>query len=247
MTRRVLLVDDAPSFRKMVASYLERQGWEVYQAWSLAAARRMLPTVQPHLMVLDIELGDGEGLALLEEPSDVPAPAIILSTHNRPAQRIVALRLGARDYMVKAVELEELHLRMLRIDQETTARDQRARIDYGAFVLDLVNRRVLHAEGTTIELSPSEFQLLSLFLTVGDRVLSREAIALKAFGRVDAEESRAVDVLVSKLRRKLDPSGRASPIVGVRGEGYRFTLRPRPRPTLRHEGTTQNAGTGEDD
>lgn len=225
MLSRVLLVEDAAPFRAMVASFLKRFRFEVHEASSQASARLMLPTIKPEILLLDLELEDRESFNFLREAAEQKVPTIILSARSAVDDRLKAFQLGAEDYMVKPLSLPELRLRMRRLAGIPAINCPNKIIDFGAFVLDLERRCVRLGCEHIIKLSEAELLLARLFISAGDKVLTREMIARGALGRRFGEHSRAVDMLVSKLRRKLDPTGRASMIWAVRGEGYRFAGR----------------------
>lgn len=225
MSARVLLVEDAAPFRRMMASFLKQYSFEVYEAWSLKSARQLLPSVQPTILLLDIELEDGESFDLLREAACAGISAIVVSARSSVHDRLKALQLGAEDYMMKPLSFLELRLRMQRLAGSSRDRHARNAVDFGTFVIDFARRRVTHCCGQAFELSPAELLLAQLFIDAGEKILSRETIARQALGRRVQEQSRAVDMLVSKLRRKLDPTRRASLIWAVRGDGYRFDRR----------------------
>jgi two-component system OmpR family response regulator len=224
MTSRVLLVEDASSFRKMVCAFLRKNNYEVYEAWSLASARRLLPSVQPAMMLLDLQLEDGEGYSLLSEYADQDMSILVISAREDVGDRVASLELGAEDYMVKPIDLRELLLRMRRIERLAATKTYGSMIDFGSFILDLVNRRIVRSGSPDVTLSHSEFLLARILAEADGKILTRETIARRVLGKAQVESSRAVDVLVSKLRKKLDPTGQASLIWSVRGEGYRFAL-----------------------
>lgn len=223
MTMRVLVVEDATAFRKMVAQFLRTQGYEVYEAWSLESARRLLPSIQPRIMILDLQLEDGDGYSILREHADDKMSIIVVSMREAVVDRVNCLELGADDYMVKPVDMRELALRIKRVEKFSTSPEQPGLIDLGVFVLDSINRKVIRAGAPETNLFQAEFQLARLFIESAGRVLSRHAIARHALGKSVAENSRAVDVLVSKLRKKISPPNQPL-ISSVRGEGYLFAV-----------------------
>lgn len=230
MTSRVLLVEDASSFRKMLGTFLRKNNYEVYEAWSLASARRLLPSVQPNLMLLDLQLEDGDGYSLLREYADRDLSILVISAREEVGDRVISLELGAEDYMVKPIDLRELLLRMRRIERLAASRNYGSIIDFGSFVLDLVNRKIVRPGYPEVSLSHSEFLLARILMEADGKILTRDTIARRVLGKSNVASSRAVDVLVSKLRKKLDPTGQSSLIWSVRGEGYRFALeRKRPQ------------------
>lgn len=227
MTTRLLVVEDSTAFRKMLSEYLRRHGYEVFEAWSLASARKLMPSVRPSIILLDLQLEDGEGFSLMADQTFANASTIVISVREGVADRVNSLQLGAEDYIVKPVDLKEMLLRIKRIEKLNVAQDASSFIDFGNFLLDMTGSRVVYPDGDSASLSRSEYILVQLLMDAGDRIITRSAIAEDLFRSPAAENSRAIDVLVSKLRRKLDPSGDASPIWSVRGEGYRFTARRR--------------------
>ncbi|MDB5570436.1 MAG: response regulator transcription factor [Hyphomicrobiales bacterium] len=230
MTSRVLLVEDASSFRKMLGAFLRKNNYEVFEAWSLASARRLLPSVQPTMMLLDLQLEDGDGYSLLREYSDQDMSILVISAREEVGDRVISLELGAEDYMVKPIDLRELLLRMRRIERLAATKNYGSMIDFGSFILDLVNRKIVRNGFPDVTLSHSEFLLARILMEADGKILTRETIARRVLGKANVASSRAVDVLVSKLRKKLDPTGQSSLIWSVRGEGYRFALeRKRPQ------------------
>lgn len=231
MTTRLLVVEDSTAFRKMLSEYLRRHGYEVFEAWSLQSARKLMPSVRPSIILLDLQLEDGEGFSLMTDQTFANASTIVISVREGVADRVNSLQLGAEDYIVKPVDLKEMLLRIKRIEKLSSAQNASSFIDFGNFLLDMTGSRVVYPDGESASLSRSEYLLVQLLMDAGDRIITRAAIAEDLFRSPAAENSRAIDVLVSKLRRKLDPSGDASPIWSVRGEGYRFTARRRSRAT----------------
>ncbi|MBX9758390.1 MAG: response regulator transcription factor [Beijerinckiaceae bacterium] len=229
MTTRLLVVEDSNAFRKMIVEYLRGHGYDIFEAWSLESARKLLPSVRPSIILLDLQLGDGEGYSLLSEQACANASTIVISVRDGTADRVNCFQLGAEDYIVKPINLEEMLLRIRRIEKLHFAQEMSSFVDFGSFLLDMSGSRVVYPDGESVSLPRSERQLVQLLIEAGDRIITRAAIAEFVFRTPAAENSRAVDVLVSKLRRKLDPTGEASPIWSVRGEGYRFTARRRSR------------------
>lgn len=222
MTTRVLLVEDVPSFRVMIGNCLREQTYEVYEAWSVASARRLLPSVKPRFMLLDLGLEDGDGYALLKDTAGSEVATIVISARESADERVASLEMGAADYMVKPIDLRELMLRMKRLEKATPGLGGFvSSVDCGGFVFDLVKRTILR-DGEEVPLSPSEFMLMRLFVESEGGVVARETISRDILGNEGAGGSRSADVLVSRLRLKLDPTGRKRTISSIRGVGYRF-------------------------
>ena len=194
MTSRVLLVEDASSFRKMLGTFLRKNNYEVYEAWSLASALRLLPSVQPNLMLLDLQLEDGDGYSLLREYADRDLSILVISAREEVGDRVISLELGAEDYMVKPIDLRELLLRMRRIERLAASRNYGSIIDFGAFVLDLVNRKIVRPGFPDVSLSHSEFLLARILMEADGKILTRDTIARRVLGKSNVASSRAVDV-----------------------------------------------------
>lgn len=222
MSTRVLLVEDVPSFRVMIGNCLREQTYEVYEAWSVASARRLLPSVKPKFMLLDLGLEDGDGYSLLKEAAGSDMAVIVISAREGADDRVTSLEMGAADYMVKPIDLRELMLRMKRLEKSSVgATGFASSVDCGTFVFDLVKRTIVR-DGEEVPLSPSEFMLMRMFIESEGGVVTRETISKDVLGNEGQGNSRSADVLVSRLRLKLDPSGRKRTISSIRGVGYRF-------------------------
>ena len=114
MTSRVLIIEDVISFRELITTYLRINGYNVVEAATLEAARRVIPLVRPDMILLDLHLADGEGLAILRDDIGCDAPVIVVSGRADAASRVESLELGAADFMVKPIDPRELLLRMRR-------------------------------------------------------------------------------------------------------------------------------------
>lgn len=223
MNVRVILVEDSSSVRKLLCEALRSRGFPVYEAWSVTSARQILPSVQPKIMLLDLELDGDDGYVLLEEAVAADIAVVVISARDGAGERVRCLTMGAADYIVKPVDIEELVLRMRRAEKlQAAAQSLAPIIEFESFSADLVNRSIVPRNGPSQELSPAEFRLLRMLLVSRGRTITREEIAREVLGKTCVLEGRSVDVLVSKLRRKLDPEGRNPVIWSVRGQGYRL-------------------------
>jgi DNA-binding response OmpR family regulator len=228
-----LVVDDDSTMRHLITSYLED-----HDIRAVSAARRdevagLLARAQPDLVVLDLRLGQDDGLDLLREiraSSDIPV--IIATGHRRDEiDRVVGLELGADDYITKPFGLRELLariravLRRREVGQASAQRElEKGRCRFGNWQLDRKNRRLTNSQGEPVVLSKGEYALLIAFLNAPQRPLSREHL-LQATRVHEDVFDRSIDVQVLRLRRKLetDPSS-PSVIRTERGVGYVFTL-----------------------
>ncbi|PTE08877.1 DNA-binding response regulator [Mesorhizobium helmanticense] len=234
---RIIIVEDEPDLRDAVAEYLGASGYDVATAESAAAARSLLETQSFHLAILDIAMPGEDGLSLGRWlRSKMPIGVIYATAAGTALDRIVGLELGADDYIVKPYELREVLARvrsvLRRVPQpsepqgvKTEATADRRAMSFGPFHADLDGRFVTGANGTVIDMAKSEFDVLEVFLTRANRLLTRAAIS-EAIGFVeDPESSRAVDIRIMRLRKKIEADP-ANPkfLRTVRGEGYIFSL-----------------------
>ncbi|RJT40895.1 DNA-binding response regulator [Mesorhizobium waimense] len=233
---RIVVVEDEPDLREAVAEYLGASGYEVAMAESAAEARTLLETQSFHLAILDIAMPGEDGLSFGRWlRSKTPIGIIYATAAGTALDRIVGLELGADDYIVKPYELREVLARvrsvLRRVPQPTVPQAAKAetgagrRLSFGSFQADLDGRLVTGANGAVIDMAKSEFDVLEVFLTRANRLLTRAAIS-EAIGFVeDPESSRAVDIRIMRLRKKIEADP-ANPkfLRTVRGEGYIFSL-----------------------
>ncbi|HEY7843924.1 MAG TPA: response regulator [Bradyrhizobium sp.] len=228
-----LVVEDDGTMRHLVANYLEDHDIRAVSASRRDEVAGLLARNQPDLVILDLRLGQEDGLDLLREiraQSDVPV--IITTGHRRDEiDRVVGLELGADDYITKPFGLRELLARIRAVLRRREAgqgapqrESEKGRSRFGNWLLDRRNRRLTNSRGEPIALTKGEYALLIAFLDAPQRPLSREHL-LQATRIHEDVFDRSIDVQVLRLRRKLE-SDPASPsiIQTERGIGYIFAL-----------------------
>jgi two-component system OmpR family response regulator len=230
---RILLVDDDLTIRRMVANYLEGHNMRVVSASQREEMTRHFAAGDPSLVILDLRLGDEDGLDLLREirsRSDVPV--IITTGHRRDEiDRVVGLELGADDYMTKPFGLRELLARIRAVLRRREAgraasqrESERGRCRFGGWQLDRRTRRLTDANDTPVALTKGEYALLTAFLDAPQRPLSREHL-LQATRVHEDVFDRSIDVQVLRLRRKLETDVNSPRVIQTeRGVGYVFAL-----------------------
>lgn len=227
---RILVVEDSASLRLLMVNFLETQGFQVAEASSIATAQAQLTVFRPHIALLDLMLDDGEGYDLIAAMTRRGVPVMVISSKDTPLDRILCLELGADDFLMKPFELREMLLRIRRliklIPPDDGAKVPSSVLGFGSFNLDLVERTVTKSSGGTAKLTDAEFRLLRLFVENPQIVLDRKRIGLEIFQRSFMDNSRSIDVLVSKLRKKIDSPNGASTITNVRSTGYVFNAEP---------------------
>ena len=225
---RLIVVDDDPDIRDLIVQQLRQEHYEVVAAGSLGELYQALSVHAADLIVLDLNLPDGDGLSLCRElraeGNDVPI--IMVSARGSAIDRVLGLELGADDYLTKPFEPRELLVRIRNLlrrshaDEPDRQRDKGVRLArLGPWRLDLFQRRLIAEDGRLVMLSSAEFRLLSRFIDEPNVVLSRENLVPER--RATAAFDRSTDLQVSRLRQKLAtmPGGEEL-ILTVRGEGY---------------------------
>ena len=225
----VLVVDDEPMVREVVARYLERDGLRVHEAADGDRAMAWLSANRPDLVVLDIMLPGVDGLAILRHlraAGDIPV--ILLSARVEEVDRVLGLELGADDYIIKPFSPRELAarvrtvLRRHRAGGDTTPERVPA-LEFDELRIDPSTREVL-ADGRHVELRPKEFDLLLALASSPRQVFSRRQLLARVWDSApEYQDPATVTVHVGRLRQKLerDPD---TPrwITTARGVGYRF-------------------------
>jgi two-component system OmpR family response regulator len=227
---RVLIVDDDGDIRDGLVEVFERAGFTASAAANVAAMEKALASARADLIVLDLMMPGEDGLSACRRLSGKGGPPIILlSALGDDADRIVGLEIGADDYLAKPCNPRELVARaravLRRGRDDGGAMPSEAR-RFAGYKLDVARRELIDPDGVLITLSTGEFRLLRAFVEHPQRVLSREQLLDLAFANDNDVFDRAVDVQVSRLRRKLERPGQSEIIRTVRGEGYLFTPKP---------------------
>jgi len=221
----VLVVDDEPIVREVVARYLEREGYRTLEAADGNRARELLERQGPNLVVLDIMLPGTDGLALcrwIRARSDVPV--IMVTARGEETDRIVGLELGADDYMTKPFSPRELVARVRTVLRRSTSAAAKAeRLSFDELDLDASTHEVTKA-GRAVRLTAKEFDLLWFLASNARRVFSRDQLMDRVWGYEATVDTGTVTVHVRRLRQKIenDPS-HPKFLETVWGVGYRFS------------------------
>jgi DNA-binding response OmpR family regulator len=217
----ILVVEDETSIASFVAAYLRNAGYTVKAAATAQAALLQLAGESPALIVLDLNLPDGDGVELcrrIRKTSDVPI--LMLTARDEDIDKIIGLEVGADDYMTKPFNPRELVARVksiLRRAAPERRRTESEELQHGDLTINSGKREV-HVGDEEIRLAPKEFDLLWELLDHRGIVLTRDQLLERVWGYTFAGDTRTVDVHVRQIRRKL---GDASPIVTVWGVGYK--------------------------
>jgi two-component system OmpR family response regulator len=222
----ILVVEDDADIRELIIAQLRREPYNVSAADSIAAVRAAMKQSPVKLIVLDLNLPDGDGVSLCRElrAEGYEGAIMMVTARDAPIDRVLGLELGADDYLTKPFEPRELLARvrnlLKRLPDAVHVRKRTARLaKFGPWRLDLHQRRLIAPNGRLVMLSSAEYRLLCRFVEAPDKVLSRDM--LRPQRGATATYDRSIDLQISRLRHKLGvEQGGADVILTVRNEGY---------------------------
>lgn len=222
----IVLVEDDPQLRTLTARALQENGYTVRPASSAPEMWLALDQGPVDLVLLDVMLPGTSGIDLcraIRQKSSVPI--IFISAKGSETDRVVGLELGADDYLPKPFGTRELVarvravLRRPALDRRAGASDQ-GMLTFDGWTVNLPRRELTSPTGAIVDLTGAEFDLLVVLADHAQRVIARERLIELSRTRLGDSSDRSIDVLVSRLRRKLGSAGAPAPIVTVRGVGY---------------------------
>lgn len=228
----IIVVDDEASSREMVGDYLGMHGFKVTLCDGGASLRQVIKDAKADLIVLDLNMPEEDGLSIIRDLKQRSRIPIIMLTATASAiDRVVGLELGADDYIAKPCELRELLARIRSVLRRSQAEPAaageqapRAVVRFGTKWLDLDARVLRDDEDNEHPLTNSEFTLLKAFAENPKRVLSRDRLLDLANARDPDAFDRAIDVRITRIRRKIEPDPEHPSIIRtVRGAGYLFS------------------------
>jgi DNA-binding response OmpR family regulator len=229
----ILIVDDDAQLRELLAEYLSAEGFQVSQAGHAHGMRAALADPTVSLIVLDLMLPGENGLSLCRElrgPGRDNIPILMLSARGDEADRVLGLEMGADDYLSKPMARREVLARvraLLRRSRmspiDATAAPPQRDLHFGDWRLDTTHRHLIDQAGITVPLTGGEYRLLKVLLGSPHRVLSRDQLLSLTQGRDADSFDRSIDLLMSRLRRRLREDPREPRYIKtVRNEGYVF-------------------------
>jgi len=226
---RILVVDDDKDIVRLVKSYLQKAGYSVLTAFNGETALHILRSEHPDLLVLDLMLPDRDGWDLTRlirsDYALMDIPIIMLTARVEDSDKIVGLEIGADDYITKPFNPREVVARvraLLRRSQRDLRTTSAQILQTGALVLD-IGRRELAIHGTSIELTPSEFDLLHVLMESPGYAFTRDELLEKALGYVYEGMGRTLDSHIKNLRKKIEPDPKKPTYVQtIYGVGYKL-------------------------
>jgi len=232
MARTILVVDDKRSLRDLVKAYLTQEGFRVVTAENGREAIYIARHEKPDLIILDLmmpEMGGYEFMGAYRKESETPV--IILTAKLEESDKVLGLELGADDYVTKPFGMRELVARIRAVLRRVNGETQEAEVLRAADVVLDKGARSVKVGDRYVSLTPTEFDLLAVLMSVPGRVFSRLALLEEAQGIAFEALERSVNVHISNLRAKVEPDPRHPRYIEtVFGVGYRFCADPGPTP-----------------
>jgi two-component system phosphate regulon response regulator PhoB len=226
MQKRILIVDDEPAIRDMVAFALRKGDYEPAHAGDAREAQAAIADAVPDLILLDWMLPGTSGLELARrwrrEELTREIPIIMLTARGEENDRVGGLEAGVDDYVVKPFSARELLARIRAVMRRARDDDEDGSVSVGVLRIDGAAHRV-YANGEPVAIGPTEYRLLHFFMTHPERVYSRSQLLDHVWGGSVYVEERTIDVHIRRLRKTLEPSGLDAMVQTVRGAGYRFS------------------------
>jgi two-component system phosphate regulon response regulator OmpR len=226
---RVLVVDDDPAIREMLAEYLSTHGYEVALADGGAQMRAEFERAAPAVVLLDVRLPGEDGLTLaryLRERHDVGI--IMVTGAGDVVDRVAGLEVGADDYIAKPFDVRELRARLKSVLRRLESKPKAAArpvpaVTIGRCLLDLRSHQLSDLKGREVPITAMEFELLKTFVAHPNQVLTRDQLLTMTRNREWEPFDRSIDIRIARLRRKVeDDPDRPRTIRTVRGAGYMF-------------------------
>ena len=227
--QRLIVLEDDPVTSEMIAGYFTEHEFEVTVAGDCEGCRRLLPRVDPDLLFLDIQLPDGDGIELAQEIRAASQVGIIFVTRRgADADRIRGLEVAGDHYVTKPIDLRDLLARarslLRRRAIERPASRAGSSMRFRDWTIDLVRRELADLDGTQIQVTRAEFDLLAALVDARGEPLSRNYLIEVVSNRQSDVDLRTVDALVARLRRKLVGKSDRPVITTVTGVGYRIAI-----------------------
>ncbi|MDX3909970.1 MAG: response regulator transcription factor [Sphingobium sp.] len=226
--KTIIIVEDDPALRTLTSRFLQTHGYVVRSAANPAEMWIALENGDADLVLLDIMLPGTNGIDLcrqIRRESDVPI--IFISARGSEEDRVLGLELGADDYLPKPFSTRELIARIRAVLRRGPAsgedeQQRRNEAHFNGWTVLFSRRELRSPSGTIVDLTGAEFDLLGTFISQPQRVIGRERLMELSRTRLGDSSDRSIDVLVSRLRRKLSTEDGKNPILTVRGSGYMF-------------------------
>ena len=225
---RILIIDDEPAIREMVAVALELADFDVLEADNAQRGHEIIVDQRPDLVPLDWMLPSISGIELARrlkrDDTTAEVPIIMLTAKSEEDNKIQGLDVGADDYITKPFSTRELISRIKAVLRRSSAGAADKAIEVEGLCLDPVSHRIT-ANDVPVDMGPTEYRLLEFFMTHQERAYSRTQLLDQVWGGNVYVEDRTIDVHIRRLRKALEPHNFDRFIQTVRGTGYRFSTK----------------------
>lgn len=230
---RALVIEDEAGLRNQLTERLRRAGYAVDATGTAREAQFFASEYLVDVAVVDLGLPDGSGLDLIRgwRQSNLRFPVLILTARGRWQDKVEGLEAGADDYLVKPFQMEELLARLAALLRRSAGWASPV-LRCGPIALDTA-AQALTVSDQLVTLTAFEYRLLHYLMLHAGEVVSKTALTEHLYDEDADRDSNVLEVLVGRLRRKLDPEGALDPIETLRGRGYRFRCESAPRPPAR--------------
>jgi len=225
LSARILVIDDETQIRKMLKIALKSVGYDVTEADSVQSGLAALARQQPDLLILDLGLPDGDGMALLAELRTFSKiPVIVLSVRSGDSDKVQALDVGAQDYVSKPFSVEELLARVRAQLRDRLPEKTQPLLDDGYLQIDLA-RRLVQVQQQAIDLTPKEYAVLALLAQHRQCVITQKQLLEQIWGPTHGHDSHYLRIVVSHIRQKIgDDPTEPRYLKTEAGIGYRLML-----------------------
>lgn len=225
---KILIIDDEPAIREMVAIALEMADFDVLEAEDAQSGHSLIVDQRPDLVLLDWMLPSVSGIELARrlkrDDTTAEIPIVMLTAKSEEDNKIQGLDGGADDYITKPFSTRELISRIKAVLRRSSAIAAEKAIEIDGLCLDPVSHRIT-ANEFPVEMGPTEYRLLEFFMSHQERAYSRTQLLDQVWGANVYVEDRTIDVHIRRLRKALEPFGFDRFIQTVRGTGYRFSTK----------------------
>ena len=221
---RLLLIEDDAALRLGLARQLEAEGYRVDQAGDGEEGLFLAQEYPVDLAIVDLGLPKLNGIAIVQRlrAKGSALPILILTARGSWQDKVAGLEAGADDYLVKPFEFQELAARVKALLRRSL-KSPTDQLVLGPLAIDLAAQTV-RLDGEPLELTTFEYRMLEYLVRQRERVVTKQELSDYLYPHGEDRDSNVLEVLIGRLRRKLDPAGSLAPIETVRGRGYRFTL-----------------------
>ena len=224
----ILIVDDEPAIREMIATTLELAEFRVLEAENAQQAYERVVDDRPDLILLDWMMPGVSGIELTRrlkrDEATAEIPVILLTARSEEDNKILGLDVGADDYVTKPFSTRELLSRIRAVLRRASSKGAERPIIHDGLMLDPVSHRI-SANDKPVDMGPTEYRLLEFFMSHPERAYSRAQLLDRVWGGNVYVEDRTVDVHIRRLRKALEPHALDRFIQTVRGTGYRFSTK----------------------